>query len=49
MFKRSVPILAVSLSFLMAQTQSPLDGVVSDSAGAVIAAATVVGGVSPPG
>src|ERR1700694_5809449 len=42
MFKRSVPILAVSVSFLMAQTQSRLDGIVSDSTGAVIAGATVV-------
>ena len=42
MFKRSVSIFAVSLSFLMAQTQSRLDGVVSDSTGAVIAGATVV-------
>jgi hypothetical protein len=40
MFKRSVSILAVSLSCIMAPTQS-LDGVVSDSTGAVVAGATV--------
>src|ERR1700736_2405893 len=42
MLKRSLSILVVCLSFLMAQTQSRLDGVVSNSTGAVIAGATVV-------
>ena len=42
MFKRSVLIFAICISFLSAQTQSRLDGVVSDSTGAVIAGATVV-------
>jgi hypothetical protein len=41
MFKRSVSILAVSLSCIMAQTQSRLHGVVSDSTGAVVAGANV--------
>src|SRR5260370_15394067 len=42
MFKRSVSIFAVSLSCVLSQTQSRLDGVASDSTGAVIAGAKVV-------
>ena len=42
MLKRTLLFLIVALSFALAQTQSRLDGVVTDPTGAVIAGATVV-------
>src|SRR5258708_23076866 len=42
MLTRSLSILVLSVAYLLSQTQSRLDGIVSDSTGAVIAGATVV-------